>query len=125
MSVDTTVSVGVGFVVEPEAFAEYRKTVPFDKNYGSEEIMEMILQGNTDGLTYGSGGSYFSAGEIQHWIAVSRLTQSHDVNDIPGGVVGLSKTTITLAEREALNAIARKIGMDNPTIGQFMSVLWH
>lgn len=124
MSVDTTVSVGVGFVVDPKAFDEYRKTVPDEENYGREEIMETILQGNTDGLTFGTGGSYYS-GEIQHWIAVSRLTQSHDVNDIPGGVVGLSKTTITLAEREALNAIARKIGMDNPNIGQFMSVLWH
>lgn len=124
MSVDTTVSVGVGFTISPDEFAEYRKTVADEENFGDDELLENLLSGNADGLCFGTGGSYYDSKPLTHWIAVRRLTTSHDTDDIPGGVIGLERTVITLPERIALNDVAQKFGIEVPTIGQFMSVLW-
>jgi len=126
MGVDTSVSVGVGFVIDADTFSKYRETIPDNENYADEELLDLLTQSDTNQLlTCGTGGSYYSNDAITHWIAVERLTTSHDTYDIPGGVVGLAKVTITLAEREALNEIAKKLGIESPIIGHFMSVLWH
>lgn len=127
MGVDTSVSVGVGFVIDPEAFGKYRATIPDEENYADEELLENLLAGNRSGLCCGTGGSYYEDKPPTHWVAIKRLTNSYDTSDIPGGVVGLDRPVITIEEREALSAIARIIGMNPADIkfGQFMSVLWH
>ena len=125
MGVDLSVDVGVGFIIDPDAFMNYRKTVPDEENYADQELLDDIVEGIPD-FRHGTGGSYYDSGESnQSWIAISRLTQHYGGHDIPGGVIGLNKPTITLAEREGLNAIAKKLGQPEPIIGQFMSVLWH
>ena len=125
MGVDLSVSVGVGFVIDPDAFKAYRKTVPDEENYGDEELLEELVD-LIPGFVSGTGGSYYDSGEDnRHYVAIGRLTKRHNTDHIPGGVVGLGKPTITLAEREGLNAIAAQIGQPDPEIGQFMAVLWH
>ena len=126
MGVYTSFIVGVGFVIEQDAIKRYRKTVANEDDYAEEELLELLLHGNDDGLTFGTGGSYYTDREpLTHWVAIDRLTNSYDTRDIPGGVIGLTKATITLAEREALNRVAASLGQSEVTIGQFMSVLWH
>ena len=126
MSVDVSVSIGVGFVIDPDAFERYRALVLNQENYADEELLEDALKGNTDGLVFGTGGScYTSAETIIHWIAIDRLTENYDFYQMPGGVVGLTKVIITLKEREALNRMAEFFGHSSIEIGQFISVLWY
>ena len=125
MGVDVSVDVGVGFIIDPDAFKNYRKAFPDEENYADEELLDEIVEGLAD-FRSGTGGSYYDSGESnQSWIAIKRLTTHHNGHDIPGGVIGLNKPTIALAEREGLNAIAKRLGQSEPIIGQFMSVLWH
>lgn len=126
MSVDTTVSVGVGFVIDPAFFERYRHSIANADDYADDEILEEAVGwGREDDLVWGTCGSYYEDKPLQHWIAIGRLTQSYDTYDIPGGVIGLNKPTITLVERKALLTMARVFGITDPVIGQFMSVLWH
>ena len=125
MGVDTSVSVGVGFLIPEDVFNRYRKTIDDHENYGDDEVLEMLSLGGS-GLCFGTGGSYYDNKPMQHWVAVNRLTTSYNTYDIPGGVVGLDRPVITLAEREALGAAASALGIEgNPEVGQFMSVLWY
>lgn len=124
MSVDTSVSIGVGFLVTQAQFDVYRETVANEENYGDEELLEKLVS-DQDCLSFGAGGSYYDNDPMTYWITVSRLTATHDTGSILGGVVGLSKPVITLVEREQLNHVAAIFGITHPEIGQFMSVLWY
>lgn len=124
MGVDTTVAVGVGFAI-PEDILEAYRLGPLDgEDLGDDEVLEKLVGGHRELLTWGTGGSYYDSTPDTHWVAVKRLTQSHNTDELPGGVVGLERPVITLDERSAINSIATKLGISEPLIGQFLSVLW-
>lgn len=122
MGVDTSVTVGVGFLVDLDALARYRKTNHNSEDFSDEETIETLTL--AEGLGYVAGGSYYSSDPITYCITINRLTTSRDVNDLPGGIIGLNKPAITAHELTALTAVADLLGQGTPTIGQFMSVLW-
>jgi len=122
MGVDTSVGVGVGFKVERGTLARYRQTIEDEDNYGDEELLEMICQGE-DGIGFAAGGSYYEADAVDYVICLSRLSKHYDTRDIR--IIGLSKPVISLGERAALHDVAKKLGQPDPEIGQYMSVLWH
>lgn len=125
MGVDTSVSVGVGFIITAEQMQGFRATIPDEDNYGDDEILEKVPFPEGKLLGFGTGGSYYDSEPFTHWICVNRLTTSHDTDSIPGGVIGLSRPVVTLAERQALNEVAAVFGIENPEVGQFISVLWY
>lgn len=124
MGVDLSVDVVVGFVVDPHVKSAYVEANEDDDN-GEWELFASLVE-DQPLLQHGTAGSFYDDGENnREWIGVNRLTRGYDTHDIPGGVIGLAKPTITLAEREALLSVAAKVGQVDPEIGQFMSVLWH
>lgn len=120
MGVDISVSVGVGFVIDPAVWDAFEDAQEAPDDLIWELVNEEPL------LTAGEGGSYYDDGDNNRkWISVNRLTKRHDMYDIPGGVFGMVKPTITLDERYALESVAARIGQDDFEVGQFLSVLWH
>jgi hypothetical protein len=126
MSVDLTITVGVGLVV-PETDTEFKrwlKKVDPEDEYGFYEALETFLTIPL-GISYGYGGSYYDNSTGAYWFTVSRLTTDMDRHDAPAGVHPLNIRSITLLERTALDDIAKQIGLSEPIITPFLSVLWH
>jgi hypothetical protein len=125
MGTEVSTTIGVGFTIDPAAWAAYKGRVDPDESLTGEEVFyQTDLKKWDDQFTYGEAGSYWT-GDVEPYIYLDRLSQDHDQYDLPGGIFGLSRPVITLEERQAFNAIAREIGMGEPEIGQFLAVLWH
>jgi hypothetical protein len=126
MGVDLSISVGVGFVVQEDdqVWRSWLARVDPDDVYGGYEAIEEFLP-LPDGITWGTGGSYYDDTPTSFWFCVSRLTTSLDRHDAPAGVHPLNIKSIKLDERNALLEVAKQIGITDPVITPFLSVLWH
>ena len=127
MSVDVSISVGFGFIIEPGVMEEYRFSLPDGEDLGDEEALEELLKNQESRLlSYGMGGSMYDSGENNRsWICLSRLTDTYDANDIPGGVGAIDAGEASPGEELALLAISAQIGQPAPKFQRFLSVLWH
>lgn len=127
MGVDVSIAQVVGVVLDLDGII----ALPDWEDYGTHELLEVIFaeeKWGKKGLTYGIGGSYYVSDNEHPWIGLSRLTESFDLYDIPGGIVSsstLPEPNITEAEGKVLRKAAKKLGTSKPKVEQFMSVLWY
>jgi len=127
MGVDVSISVGFGFIIDPEVLDAYRLGLPDGEETYGGDVMEKLLQNQEQGLLgYGEGGSMYDSGENNRfWVCVSRLTDSYDVRDIPGGITMLEDASPTGQELAALFDAALRLGQPTTIPQRFLSVLWH
>lgn len=131
MGVDVSVTHVVGFVVPEEVLNDYARSLgknEYDGYPDEHEAMEHLLRKRA-GLVYGMAGSYYTSDDVQAWVGVSRLTDSFDLYDMPGGISGSNKSApepeITEDERKELNKASKKLGLGKAKVERFTAVLWH
>ena len=122
MGVDQSIDTAVGVVFDPDIFKKY-----MDDNNEEDGLEEALwnLVKDEPLLSYGVGGSYYDSEPMHPWVSVKRLSDGGDASVIDGGVFGISRPVVTLAEREALQRVAFRVGQPFSDAYQFVSVLWH
>lgn len=124
MSVDLSISVGVGFQVPAERIDELAGELNLSE---SEVIYEQMYKLVKDEpfLSCGSSGTFYAVEpKDSAWVAVKRTVLSGDYRDAEAGYFELSYE-LTEEELAALERAAEATGVRNPRIGPFFSVLWH
>lgn len=123
MGVDLSIQVEVGFVFDEKDFESYLQQKDFE-DFGEYEVLERLLK-HEPLLGFGIAGSFYDTKPNKYWVSVSRLSSGGSSYDLDGGVYGVERPVITLAEREALQRVAFELGVPFTDAYQFVSVLWH
>lgn len=124
MGVDTSVSAGVGFVIDPEIWDAYVSVADPEREFDTEDLLDYLLKG-TKGLGYVTGGSYYDDSPMSFIVCVKRLTVTEDTGYLPGGVITIDHEALTANEIVELIWVAVKLGQAPVKTVNFMSVLWH
>jgi hypothetical protein len=124
MGVDLSISVGAGLVF-PEKDPGFQAWLEVNDETGDGAHEALYQLDLPDGINFGNGGSYYDDTPHTFWFAPRRLLTTMDRRDAPAGVHPLNIRAITLAERTALDQIAHRLGVSEPVITPFLSVLWH
>lgn len=130
MGVDLSYTSVVGFTIPKASEDKLAEVVGTDPEDGFTEAA-YCLSDKFPLLEAGVAGSYYDNGEKNvAWVGVSRLTETEDIWDIPGGIYNDQDfegavPDLTEEERSQLNEVWAGLSDDELKVKSFTAILWH